>query len=1077
MGSYRSDKTVGRSRKVLGKGLAAPLILLAAVLGLAWVFSASLELTATALLWVVLMAAVFAGWGRQPGLRLQWQTSGTGESGAGAALVTNAPVCSEPTGEPRGPLAATLAPRPPVLNGHSIGVVEYRAEHGLWILSPQAAVILGIEPARTSSVIHTTTPALLQRMSEASTRQLRHMLAELADDPRLASAALDITDAAGGWGGIVLELEPAVEAGTVSPRWFGSVRAQGPEAGFPLALGDTPDAVHAFLNATPFPLTVVGRSGRLIAKNRAFREWSRGEQSQGPSLVGAPYAQALQARGFGEEETGRLLEALRREQVAGYHSGLYMRQTPSGYEIVQITAVETAIGQSIKWLITHHVQARKGVEWDNRQGVRPEYRFRQVISSEAPFEWVMSGPYTRCSDNFLSMFGCEPGEITNFDVWWLDRVDPADRPVVQKALEQSATQAQAIDVEIRMHDGDNRMAWFRCRASMENNPRRLVGTFVSVQREHELLERVEEKEKILNEFAENIPEVLFCHELTPSDRLTFVSPAYETIWGRSREELYENPLAWLDAVVPEDREEALARSQQVLEATGPVDINYRIRTPVGELKWIHSRVLCVRDGNGQPVRRIGVARDDSEKQRVHQQLFEAAHQDTLTQLPNRLAFSHRIAELMSPPDGSEPQPFSIAFIDLDRFKTVNDTLGHSCGDELLNKAAQRLDKVVQDEGMVARIGGDEFAMLLPQCSAVVDACCITEKVERAFRLPIRVDGEPIVTTASIGVAFFPRDGDDPGALLRAADMAMYRAKQLGRNRVEFYVPDSERAKRSHLRLESDLRDALERREFCLFLQAQYDTASQRIVGAEVLLRWDHPQHGLVSPADFIPLLEDTGLIVTVGQWILREACRLAAHWREALDQPDFRIAVNISPRQLIESDFYRLVRNALAAARLPGRCLELEITESSLMVDPKATERLLLRIRELGVRLAVDDFGTGYSNFAYLRQFVPSTLKIDRSFIRDCDTQEKALQLVKSIIGMAKVLDMEVVAEGVEREEQLFALAEAECDLVQGFLLARPISVNDFTTLLTRDVEEAEALFAVREYRKGRLRSVRKRST
>ncbi|MET0377760.1 MAG: EAL domain-containing protein [Spongiibacteraceae bacterium] len=436
-------------------------------------------------------------------------------------------------------------------------------------------------------------------------------------------------------------------------------------------------------------------------------------------------------------------------------------------------------------------------------------------------------------------------------------------------------------------------------------------------------------------------------------------------------------------------------------------------------------------------------------QRSEERLAHQVHYDALTDLPNRLLFRDRLQNALAQAHRNH-WITGVLLIDLDRFKVVNDTLGHGFGDRLIQLVAQRLLACLRDGDTVCRLGGDEFAVLLPDLSAADDASQVAQKIAAALAAPFDLDGHEHFVTASIGIAIHPGDGDDADTLIRNADTAMYSAKALGGNHHQFYNARMNALALERMRLESSLRRALERGEFLLHYQPKLDVPGGDICGAEALLRWKHPQRGLVSPAEFIPLLEETGLILPVGLWVLETACAQMRSWREAgIDVPP--IAINLSVRQFQQTDLDVRMRDIIIAAGVSPADIELEITESMLMQDPQQAVQMLTKLKQLGVRISVDDFGTGYSSLAYLKQFPLDALKIDRAFIshitHDQNHQDDAT-IALTIINLAHNLKLKVVAEGVETEAQARFLTRHGCDVLQGFYFSRPIAPDDFAQML-----------------------------
>jgi diguanylate cyclase (GGDEF)-like protein/PAS domain S-box-containing protein len=415
--------------------------------------------------------------------------------------------------------------------------------------------------------------------------------------------------------------------------------------------------------------------------------------------------------------------------------------------------------------------------------------------------------------------------------------------------------------------------------------------------------------------------------------------------------------------------------------------------------------------------------------------------DTLTGLPNRTMYIERLSQTLRRTD-RDKRSVGVLFVDVDRFKSVNDELGHSGGDAVLARVAGRLQSCVHPADTVARLSGDEFALLLDHVAKPEDAAMVSERVIASLAKPFRVDGHEVYVSASLGISISPADGLDPDALLKNADMAMYRAKQAGRNTYRFFLPEMNAQAAERLRIETELRGALARREFVLHYQPKASIETGLISGFEALLRWNHPQRGLVSPTEFIPILEDTGLINEVGEWVVRQVCEQIRAWRIA-GLKACPVAINLSARQFNQNDLDASIARILGETGIDPNLLEFELTESILMSDSEDAVRVLDNMKRCGIRLSVDDFGTGYSSLAYLRRFPLDALKIDRAFIRHITTDSGEATIAKAIISLAHSLKLRVVAEGVETQAQLDFLREHACDEMQGYLFARPMSAAD----------------------------------
>ena len=440
--------------------------------------------------------------------------------------------------------------------------------------------------------------------------------------------------------------------------------------------------------------------------------------------------------------------------------------------------------------------------------------------------------------------------------------------------------------------------------------------------------------------------------------------------------------------------------------------------------------------------RQAIIRDITERKRYESQLERQANHDELTGLANRNLMQDRLnqALIFSHRHGCG---LAVLFIDLDHFKKINDSLGHDAGDALLTQVASRLSLNVREGDTVARQGGDEFVLLLPEIKTEEDISEVTHKLVKALSAPFNIDGRELHITCSIGIASYPKDGMDRQTLLKNADAAMYRAKELGRNNVQHYAAEMNVKAMERLVLENGLYHALKRNEFLLHYQPQVNLRSGEIVGTEALVRWQHPELGLVSPAMFIPVAEDSGLIVALGEWVLRTACAQNKAWQLAGLKP-ISIAVNLSARQFRQPDLVEKVAVILDETGLDPACLELELTESLVMQDVEKTIATLSRLKAMGIKLSVDDFGTGYSSLSYLKRFPIDTLKIDQTFVRDITTDPDDAAIAKSIISMAHDMQLRVIAEGVETEEQKSFLLQRQCDEMQGYLFSKPVPAAEF---------------------------------
>jgi len=480
-------------------------------------------------------------------------------------------------------------------------------------------------------------------------------------------------------------------------------------------------------------------------------------------------------------------------------------------------------------------------------------------------------------------------------------------------------------------------------------------------------------------------------------------------------------------------------------------------------KWQHERLLR---SQMQALEHVVITRTEK-LEAANQQLRHLATHDAMTGLPNRVLLDDRLSQAMTHAQ-RDAHGFAVLVVDLDRFKLINDSFGHRAGDGVLREVSRRLGDVVRDFDTVARVGGDEFVVVVSPTAGRESVLGLAQRANDALRAPIQLDGVDVRITSSIGIAFYPDDGVSADSLLARADAAMYCAKQRGRNNVQCFTNGMDAATVERVSLESDLHQALPLQQFELFYQPKADTATGDVYSAEALIRWWHPQRGLIMPADFIPLAEDTGLIHEIGAWVLREACRQCVAWRAA-GLPPLRVAVNVAATQFRRGDLLDVVRRGLADAGLEPRYLELELTETAVMTDPEESAAILAHLSRMGVLVSVDDFGTGYSSISYLRRFPIDKLKIDRAFVKDLSTHADDASIVRAIISLAHSLRLKVVAEGVETAAQLQFLRSLGCDQYQGFHLSPPLPASQFAAMLLdwqRPEDAASAAAAARTHSK-----------
>jgi diguanylate cyclase (GGDEF)-like protein/PAS domain S-box-containing protein len=532
--------------------------------------------------------------------------------------------------------------------------------------------------------------------------------------------------------------------------------------------------------------------------------------------------------------------------------------------------------------------------------------------------------------------------------------------------------------------------------------------------------------------------------LAPDNPIVYVNPAFERITGYSSKEVMGRNARLLQGSDVEQPE--LLTLRAALHEGRPCHVVLRNYRKDGGMYWSELNLAPVRNEAGAITHHIGVHSDITEAKTHQDELTRQANHDSLTGLPNRNLLRDRIEQACAR-TGRYGELVAVAFLDIDNFKVVNDSLGHSLGDQMLRAVASRLESSLRAMDTVARMGGDEFVLVLPDQENQRAVAAKMQRIVESFAQPFSVDGREFFITASVGVALYPHDAKDPEALIKSAELAMYRAKDAGRNAFQLYTAEMHARVVERLALENKLRRALERSEFALHYQPQVDLRTNRVFGSEALIRWNQPDLGMVSPAKFIPLAEETGLIVPIGEWVVRAACLQCKAWHDA-GMRDVSVAVNISARQFREKNLLRVVAGIVAETGLDPRYLELEVTEGVIMHDAQHVIATLQGFKDMGVKLSVDDFGTGYSSLSYLKRFPVDRLKIDQSFVRDITTSADDAAIAQAVINLGHSMNLCVIAEGVETQDQLAFLRHHQCDELQGYLFARPMPADEFGKLL-----------------------------
>jgi diguanylate cyclase (GGDEF)-like protein/PAS domain S-box-containing protein len=690
-------------------------------------------------------------------------------------------------------------------------------------------------------------------------------------------------------------------------------------------------------------------------------------------------------------------------------------------------------------LASHHWRARE-------QHLQLALRLARLST----WEWDIDSGQVRWSPEPQVADGLPRGSMNGTLAWFLDLVHPDDRDRMRRTLDLAARDGSSFEAEFRIVLADGRVRWRTAAGDVMRDWAGRPTTVIAVGRD--VTERKQAAERLLlaegryRTLVEQLPLASYVEHLD-QESATYMSPQIADLVGYTAEEWVADSNFFARVLHPEDRQRVLAGFAAMHGSGASFECEYRLVAPDGRIVWIHDAAVVVRDQDGRPLYAQGYMIDISERkrneaalresrERLQQQMEKAEHQalhDGLTGLPNRTLFRDRAqqAVVRSNRDGSG---FAVMLIDLDRFKEVNDTLGHHSGDLLLREVAERLRRALRKSDTVARLGGDEFGVITPGLCDAAAARALADKLRDELAQPIVVGGLAIEVEASVGIAIFPEHGQDVETLIRHADVSMYVSKNTHTPIV--YAAAYDHHSLARLALVGELRRAVDSNELVVHYQPQADIASGEVRKAEALVRWQHPQHGLLGPDQFIPLAEQTGLIRSLTRYVLDAALAQWRAWRDEGRQ--LGVAVNITTRELIDLRFPDEVAELLAKWRVEPGQLELEITETSLMTDPPRARSILARLRGLGVRFAIDDFGTGHSSFNYLKQLPIDILKIDKSFVQRMGEDVGDAAIVRSAIDVGHALGLEIVAEGVEDEQAKRRLEELGCDAFQGYHLGRP---------------------------------------
>lgn len=696
----------------------------------------------------------------------------------------------------------------------------------------------------------------------------------------------------------------------------------------------------------------------------------------------------------------------------------------------------TSVASTLAGMITHRLTQDELLE--NRSRLEQTQRFAHL----GGWEWnlgsrrfTLSEESCRILDTPASANVLSLSEALNF-------FHPDDRPAFSKAITQAVTEGDTLDLDYRIKLSNGTVRVVNCQAEPSfdaaGNVTRLTGTLQDVtERKH-----VEDKLRLSATVFENTTEGVLITD--SKGHIISINPAFSTITGYSKGELVGKTPSILQS--GRQDEQFYTAMWACINKTGHWTGEIWNRRKNGDIypEWLN--ISSVKDEHSEVTNYVAVFSDISAMKESEYKLKHLAHHDPLTGLPNRLLLNSRMHQSMAHARRNNTM-VAVMFLDLDKFKMVNDTLGHPIGDLLLQEVAQRLTACLREEDTISRMGGDEFVILLDDLQDTNFASSVAQKINETLSKPFLLDEHEIFISGSIGISIFPHDGDEVTDLFRNADIALYRAKEQGRNNFQYYTQDLSARAMERMQLETDLRHALERNELIIHYQPQADLYNGSIIGMEALLRWQHPTRGLLQPDSFIPLAEETGLIIPIGEWVLRTACARLKAWMNS-GLPQVRVSVNLSAGQFNQHDLASVVASALNDSGLPPECLELELTETMIMRDAENTLIILQKIKALGVKIAIDDFGTGYSSLSHLKRFPIDRIKIDQSFVQNITSDTADAAVSQAIISMSHSLNIVTVAEGVETEAQMEFLRSRHCNEIQGFHFSRPVPEQEMERLM-----------------------------
>ncbi|WP_394139791.1 EAL domain-containing protein [Cytobacillus oceanisediminis] len=674
----------------------------------------------------------------------------------------------------------------------------------------------------------------------------------------------------------------------------------------------------------------------------------------------------------------------------------------------------------------------------------------QEVAMIGSWDYYVAEDQAYWSDHMYRLLGIENREdiVTNYQTY-LEFIHPEDRVIFEYHFKRAIEHRTGLDIEYRICRNGNKIITVRQKSDIKmdsnGNIIRLIGILQDISDQKLTANKLKVSEEKFKTVAGNIEIGIWSMDCF-SKQFVYASPGLEKLTGYSAQDFLKGEKVWKDIIYSEDAGEYV-RLQSKLAKGEKLQHQYRIIDASGEIKWVEEKTFPSMDSDGRLIRLDGIVQDISQRKESEEKMNYFAFHDYLTELPNRRKFEDDLEKMVSSCKEAKSQ-FALMYLDLDRFKFINDTLGHHIGDELLRQVSKRIFSLISGHGSMYRVGGDEFAITLDAYSNPKDAVALGHDLIKEVEKPFVIEGYDINITASVGIGIYPEDGTGLEEIKRNTDAALYRAKEMGKNTVQLFTKSLNIESFKLFHLENDLRKAIKRNEFVLHYQPRVDAVTGDIAGAEALIRWNHPKWGMVSPVEFIPLAEETGLINEISEWVIQKVCKQLKAWKN-MGCDLVPVSVNLSPKNLMKADIVQTIIKYLTKYKIEPRLLEIEITEDSIIKNEASALTTIGSLKSLGISISLDDFGTGYTSIGYLKKFNVDTIKIDRSFISGMIENKEDLAIVKSIILLAGGFQLNAVAEGVETEEQRKLLQDLNCQFIQGYLFSKPLEAAAFAKFLT----------------------------